>query len=254
MEEWILHASCSPQNANTIVGSWPLIKTINEKFQTDCVFVDLNRVYLLFDDKGKPIMDRFDTDNDFWTEENPLPVNSIADDEEVLVLWNEPTFRVGETLFTQTRDEVLWMMKIRDKYPKTTVLVIGQSVEMVKGWDSMDELAIRLQGFTNKIGAPNFTPEKKDIPTPVIRCYMIQTFGDFAPKGRGKPVVLTTVPNMRYNWYCRHCAKVFPDKRCPRCIPKPVKNEKDSLDKPGTYYCNAECQKADWKRHKKECK
>jgi MYND finger len=252
MEEWILHDSCNPRNANTLMGSWPLIKTLNAKFPTDCVFIDLERVSLLFDDKGIPIMERFDSESEFWTHTNPLPVNAIADKNDILELWEDPIFKPKEALFRQTQDEIKWMMKIHDAYPKTTILVIGQSVEIVKAWDSMDELVIRLQGFTNSLGSPAYIPEKKDIPTPVITCYMIQSFGD-APQGKPKPMILTTVPNMSYNWYCRYCAKCFPSKRCPKCAPGSKDNPK-SLEKKGTFYCNAECQKADWKRHKKECK
>ena len=233
------------------MSSWPLIKKINEKFQSDCIFTDLQRVHMLFDKKGVPIMERFDTDNEFWTEKNPLPVNSIANDEEILALWETPIFKPHETLFRQTQDEVRWMMKIRDKYPKTTVLLIGQSVEIVKAWDNMDELVIRLQGFTNRLGNV-YIPEKKDIPTPVVTCYMIQTFGDASPKDKPKPIILTAVPNTKYNWYCLHCAKRFPSKHCTRCLP-PTPVNKESLDKLGTYYCNGDCKKTDWKRHKKEC-
>lgn len=246
MEPWIVHESCNEKDANVIMGAWPLIKIINEKFPKDCIFADLERIHLLFDGKGMPIMDRFDTDNKFWTADNPLPVNSIADDNEVLELWKNPIFRPREALFRQNQDNIRWMMKIRDKYPDKITLVITQSIENVKAWNSMDELAIRMQGFTNKIGGPDLVPEKKDIPTPVIVCYMIQTFGKAS-----SIVVLATEPNMKYGWYCRHCAKCFPNKRCPKCVP--TKEDNDTISKIGTYYCDAECQKADWSRHKKVC-
>ncbi len=208
MEEWVAHEGCSASATTTIVGSWPLIKLLHEKFPTDCIFIDLQRVILLFDKNGFPIKERFDTDNTFWTKDNPLPVNSIENAEEVLELWRERKFQ-------QTQDEVRWMMKIRDKYPETTILVIGQDVES-------------------------------------LTCYMIQTFKDQSHTGKPKPVILTTVPNMKYNWFCRHCGKIFPSKQCPACAP--VQNSKDTLAKSGTFYCNADCQKADWAHHKQTCK
>ena len=252
MEQWICHNSCKARETNTIMGSWPLIKILHQKFPEDCIFVDLERVRLLFDEDGVPIQERFDSDNEFWTVDNPLPVNSIADNQEVLELWNDPVFKPGETLFRQTQEDVEWMMKIREQNPKTTILVIGQSVTTVKAWDTMDELVIRLQGFTNRFGSPNYIPEKKNILTPIITCFMIQTFGEAPPTDQPQPVILTTMPNMKYNWYCRHCAKIFPKNQCSRC--RSELNPDDPLAKPGTWYCNKECQKADWKRHKKECK
>lgn len=208
MEEWITHDSCRTTAASTIIGAWALIELLHKKFPTDFIFVDLKRVNLLFDKKGRPIEERFDTDNAFWTKANPLPVNSIEKAEEVLELWRDRKFM-------QTQEEVQWMVKIRDNYPETTVLVIGQDMEN-------------------------------------IVCYMVQTFKDQTHAGKPKPMILTAVPNMKYNWFCRYCGKIFPSKLCPAC--SPTQNPKDPLAKLGTFYCNAECQKADWVLHKQVCR
>jgi len=245
MEEWIIHEDCDLDNSVKVINVWPVVKELHKRYPNDCVFIDLSRVGLLFNEHGEPVMERWDSQNEFWTASNPLPINSIADSQEVVSLWNEPIFTKQEALLRQTQDYVSWMAKIRDRYPETTTMVVCQSVETIPGWNSMDELAIRLQGFVNRVGTQPYIPKKKEIQVPVLTCYLIQSVVNDSPPNN---VILTTKPNSTYGWYCQYCGKNAPPQRCSKC---PSAKTAEDFSKPGTWYCDASCQQKHWPIHKK---
>lgn len=226
MENWAVHPNCSQYVAEWLLRLLPFIKQIHKTYH-ETIFVDLTRVALLFDEKLEPLKERWDSDNPFWTVDNPLPINSIGDDQDLLTLW--PSNRTNETkiIFPQTRDAAQFMMNVRTEHSENNIVIACQDLL------TMD------------------IPESSEpVKVPTLTIYMIQIVS--SPDSKITHYVLTTEPNSQLNWYCRNCCKRNPSNlRCPKCV-QDISDD-DTYSKPGTFYCNTKCQKTDWPRHKLEC-
>lgn len=180
MENWLAHPAVDKDVSEWILRLMPFLEQIHKKYH-DPLFVDLTRVHLLFDDKRKPIEALWDERHPTWTQENPLPINSIGVSDEILTLWESP-----DIIFAQTKSEAQWMLNIAHEY--NHLLVICQGVQT-----STDEHNVA-----------------------TLTCYIVQK----VVVKRIVNYTLATVPNSNYAWYCRYCSKkMIKKKRCPKCAP-----------------------------------
>lgn len=260
IEQWIPHPDISQETSEWLMLLYPFIKSTNEHFY-ETIYIDMDRVKNMFDDQKVPIKERWDSDNSYWTRDNPLPFNSIGDDQELLALW--PTFNdnpnnsnpnnsnpnntnpndtkkeVTNFLFPQSRSDVQWMMDIRNQHNNIIIVVCSQLIE---------------------VGVLNEKQNTDLIKVPVTTAYMIQILDSVDGKGIKKNVknyILTKEPNTKFSWYCRACCKLNSGYRCPNCVDivklNDAESDAENYSKLGTYYCNVKCQKDDWQRHKQVC-
>jgi hypothetical protein len=223
MEQWSVHPDCDIDTAGWVMRLKPFIMSINQKYP-ETIYVDMSRIHTLFDEDKKPIQDRWNSDHEFWTKDNPLPLNVIADDEEMLALWpNDPEATVN-AIFPQTKETVAWAMKVRNEN-KNNIIVVCQGTVVVETKEGPQTL-------------------------PTMTFFSIQLF-----ELKGDPhIIINMEPNSKYGWYCHYCSKQLKNSlRCTRCAPQPSEENQENISKPGTYYCDATCQKADWPTHKLAC-
>lgn len=233
MENWYVHPGCSQSTATWLMKLFHIIKTLHEKFK-ETIFIDLTRVHMLFDDKGEPIKEHWDENSTFWTKDNPLPINVIQNDKEILALWDTVTNL--QTVFQQTKSEVQWLFQIRTLHDTSNMAVVCQDVLEVETDESADE--------------PE-SGEVKKVKLATLTAYLIQRFQN----EKGTDYILTMDPNSQLQWYCRYCGRAkVSNTVCARCKPPPESDPNlENYSKPGVFYCDKKCQKADWPRHKLEC-
>jgi len=232
MENWAVHPDCPQHVAEWLLRLLPFIKQIDNAYH-ETIFVDLTRVNLLFDDKMEPLKERWDSENPFWSLENPLPINSIGDDQELLALWPAKGMISDDAqiIFQQSLDDAKFILNVRSEHTKRNIVVACQ-----------DTVALEV---------PVADDSPKIIKVPTLTLYMIQIVS--MPTKKITHYVLTTEPNSQINWYCRNCCKRNSSNlRCPECVQEITAD--DAYSKPGTFYCNAKCQLEDWPRHKQTCR
>ena len=200
-----------------ITKLYPALERIHEQHPKDILFVDIPRVDLLFDKDQKLLVPLLDSNNEMWTLENPLPINSTTHQNDIIDIW-----RTQKESTIQSMYDLMWLLKIQKLYPHQICLVVCQN-------------AIDSEIAGETIRVPTFT---------------IHTIQLLNRKDRG--ILLSTSPNSVYNWFCKHCAKDKPTKKCTGCFQNTTATD-ENFSKPGTWYCDAECQKKDWFRHKNEC-
>jgi len=223
-EQWSVHPDCDIEIAGWVMRLKPFIMSINEKYP-ETIYVDLSRIHTLFDDKKRPIQERWNSDHPFWTAENPLPLNVIADDSEMLALWPTDPKVKPNAIFPQKRETVEWAMQVRNKNKNNIIIVCQGSMEVQ-------------------------TPEGPRV-LPTMTFFSMQFFEE----EKALNIILNMEPNSKYGWYCRNCSKqLVTNIRCSKCAPTDVEENQENISKPGAYYCDAKCQKSDWGRHKSECR
>lgn len=248
IEQWAPHPDVSQEVSEWLMLLYPFIKSTNDKYH-ETIFIDITRVKDMFDEHKVPIKERWDSTNPFWTKDNPLPFNSIGDDQELLVLWPTDRDEMANFLFPQSRSDVQWMMDVRDRNSDVIIVVCSQHVNIRVLDDNQD-------GATDE-------PITKEVTVPVTIAYMIQTMESQVSDKKDvrktvKNYLLTKEPNTKFRWYCRACCKMnSSNMRCTRCVDlvksAEAESNPDNYSKLGTYYCNGKCQKDDWPRHKLEC-
>jgi hypothetical protein len=202
-----------------------LVKALHAKFK-ETIFVDLTRVHMLFNEKGEPLKEQWDENSPYWTKENPLPINVIGSDTELLEIWDTATGL--QTIFQQTKSDVQWLFQIRSLHDSSNMAIVCQDVIEME----TDEL--------NKVKMPTLT------------AYLIQRFQN--EKGE-TDYILTLDPNSKLQWYCRYCGRArVSNLVCSKCRPPADMDPNlENYSKPGVFYCDKKCQTADWPRHKLEC-
>jgi len=224
LEQCLVHPDCDIDVAEWVMRLKPFIMSINERYSEN-IYVDLSRIHKLFDDKKLPIKERWNSEHAFWTAENPLPLNVIADDSELLALWPTDPNSQPNAIFPQKKETVKWAMEVRNKNKNNIIIVCQGSVEVQ-------------------------TPEGPRV-LPTMTFFSMQFFEE----KKALNIILNLEPNSKYGWYCRNCSKeLITQMRCSKCAPTRLEETQDNISKPGSYYCNVECQKADWTRHKSECR
>jgi len=219
-ERWSVHPDCDIETAAWVMRLKPFIMSINQKYP-ETIYVDLSRISTLFDENNRPIQERWNSDDPFWTKDNPLPINVIGDDNEMLALWPDDPNAKKNAIFPQTREIVAWSMAVRNAN-KNNIVIVCQGTTSVEEDGKMHIL-------------------------PTMTFFSLQLYG--------LDIILNMEPNSKYGWYCRNCSKqLHKNLRCTRCAPTKAEENQENISKPGTYYCDAKCQKADWSRHKQECR
>ncbi|HXT82920.1 MAG TPA: hypothetical protein VN704_00985 [Verrucomicrobiae bacterium] len=116
-----------------IMGIFPIIKSLHERFPTDILHLDLQRIHLLFDENGKVISERLIIDkNPFWHAKNPFPINSIDSDQEILSIWDRKVPGTANFIFTQLGDDIQKLIDIKNK-DSNTVLLVCQFMRIFSG-------------------------------------------------------------------------------------------------------------------------
>lgn len=261
-ENWYVHPGCDRKAASWLMKMFNTIKTLHEKFK-ETVYIDLNRVHLLYDEKGEILKERWDEQSPFWTQENPLPINVIQNDNELLELWQLSSDQ--KYFFPQDRNDVHWLFQIRNLHQTTNMAVVCQDVIVVPvtpdseeptAKDNPNESTEPKEDKPNESTEPMDDKPKEDKPKEVyittLTAYLIQKFVN--EKGE-TDYVLTMEPNSKLQWYCRYCCRAnVSNLVCARCKP-PAETDPnlENYSKPGVFYCDKKCQTSDWRRHKLEC-
>jgi len=253
IEQWAPHPDVSQETSEWLMLLYPFIKSTNNRYH-ETIFIDMTRVKNMFDEHRVPIKERWDSTNPFWTQDNPLPFNSIGDDQELLALWPTDRDEMANFLFPQSRSDVQWMMDIRNQNNTDVIIVVCSQ-----------HVTIRVLDDNENLDETQIEPKTKEVTVPVTIAYMIQTmFSNMKISDQNdvrknvKNYLLTMEPNTKFRWYCRACCKMNPSNlRCPKCVDlvksKEAESNPENYSKLGTYYCNANCQKDDWARHKLVC-
>lgn len=237
MENWYVHPACNQTTANWLMKMFYLIKTLHEKFK-ETIFIDLTRVHMLFNEKGDPIKERWDEGSTFWTKENPLPINVIQDDKELLALWDSATNL--QTVFQQTKSDVQWLFQIRTLHDTCNMAIVCQDVMEIETDEPVGSEEEPENG------------EMKKVKVATLNAYLIQRFQN---DNGETDYILTMDPNSKLQWYCRYCCRAKVSSMiCAKCKPPAETNpDLENYSKPGVFYCDKKCQTADWPRHKLEC-
>lgn len=130
MEEWSTHSSCEAIAVEWLVRLAPFIKNIHNKYH-ETIFIDFNRIHLMFDEQKKPLREAWDSNSKMWTKTNPLPINVIGNNEELLAIWDS-TFHSAE--------HVRWMMNVAKQHDyivlaclSTTIICYTIQITQIKG-------------------------------------------------------------------------------------------------------------------------
>jgi hypothetical protein len=129
-ENWTIHNKSQDMSQN-IIQLFPIIKNIHKQFPTDIIHADLMRMELLFED-GKINKTRINPENPFWSPENPFPINSIANDDEILSIWDRVPPGSGKLIFTQKKTDVQQLIKLKNENSPGTILIVGTFCKTMK--------------------------------------------------------------------------------------------------------------------------
>lgn len=123
-ENWNMHKNANDMGLN-IIQLFPIIEKLHNQFNTDIIYIDLNNVNLLFNDKGVLINDLTDSKNPFWTQKNPFPINCIANDNEIISIWDRKIPGTEKMIFTQLKYDIEELIKLKNLNPLNTILIVG---------------------------------------------------------------------------------------------------------------------------------
>jgi hypothetical protein len=135
VQKWNIHIKAD--NVKTIFQEmWPYICTIHKQYPNDVLFMDISRIHHFYVN-GKVDSSRINNTNSFWTKENPFPFNSFTNDDEILSIWKREMPGTKNIIFTQLMWQIEAMIKLKNKSPENTVLVLGEYIREVKTGDEV---------------------------------------------------------------------------------------------------------------------
>jgi len=130
ISEWDIHKdiyikASGDHNLPWFLKVWQWIYNIHKEYKHDILQVDLARVCLLFDERGKLIKERKLVNCPFWTGENPYPINSLTDNNSIIEFIDDPQ---KKHIMIQNRERVLELLAEKDADPTRIILVAAQYI------------------------------------------------------------------------------------------------------------------------------
>ena len=123
-EEWLIHPKVPDLESQIIIQLWPFIESNHQIHPQDIIWVDANRIHLMFD-KGKLDPKLCNFQHPKWSNQNPIPVNSIFDDHQVIEIWERKIPGSEKLIHTQQLEDIKTMLTEKNKY-KNVILVAYQ--------------------------------------------------------------------------------------------------------------------------------
>lgn len=124
LEKWITHAKAENMSVN-IIQLFPVLKNVHQQYPTDIIHLDFDRMGFLFDEKQNIRKELVNPEHSFWSTQNPFPINSIGNDDEILSIWDRKPSGTNNLIFTQSKTVIQSLIKLKNENPLNTVLIVG---------------------------------------------------------------------------------------------------------------------------------